>query len=152
MPARKASVKESGSADGATKTPTSKKVSKQGAERVRQTPGASESGSVSASKQKKKRRFDEKEWNYTHNLPSHKDIKSNGRVEGRNLITWTRKSSLPTFEFAFLAYDFSLCRRDSTGFISGFSHTLREPFPSDLSGRTHVRRPRYCIGETVPLV
>ncbi|KAK3946306.1 hypothetical protein QBC46DRAFT_348892 [Diplogelasinospora grovesii] len=48
--------------------------------------GSSDGGSAS----KRKSKSAEKAWNYTHHLPNPDQKKKNGRMEGRNLITWTR--------------------------------------------------------------
>ena len=42
----------------------------------------------------RKKKGVKKEWTYTHNLPTKEERKKNGRTEGRNLITWNRKSVL----------------------------------------------------------
>lgn len=42
----------------------------------------------------------ERDWNFTHNPPTLEERKKNGRVSGRNLITWNRTTllnSLPVF-------------------------------------------------------
>jgi len=52
-------------------------------------------GAARAAKSKKaagKKPATEKEWNYTHMPPDPDQRKKNGRVEGRNLITWNRKT------------------------------------------------------------
>jgi hypothetical protein len=53
------------------------------------TPSKSTPGSS------KKKGTPNKDWNFTHHLPNKDTLAKNGRHEGRNLITWTRKRSLP---------------------------------------------------------
>ncbi|KAK3315152.1 hypothetical protein B0H66DRAFT_606056 [Apodospora peruviana] len=53
-------------------------------------PSRQSQGRASASAASKKARTSKKEWNYTHIPANSEQRKKNGRVEGRNLITWNR--------------------------------------------------------------
>ena len=124
MPVKKTPTKGSGPGDGSFKTPTREA-------KTPRTPGSKSSvpGSGSESTSKKKRRFDDKEWNFTHSLPSSQDIKSNGRVEGRNLITWTRKlAHFPHFTSGPSSF-FEL--RMARVFIRCFTMALAEALPPE---------------------
>lgn len=48
-------------------------------------------GGGGSSSAKKSEGTPAKEWNFTYLPPSYEERKRNGRVEGRNLITWSRK-------------------------------------------------------------
>jgi len=56
-----------------------------------------ESPTPTRASSKKKKSNLAKNWNFTHVPPKADDRRKNGRVEGRNLITWTREYYLSFF-------------------------------------------------------